>query len=131
MQRATAAEPFQDQAVGAFVGLRSRSLELVCRVPRDVQTEQFFYAAGNTNLWKLQVDILVYRVRDEIRTVLADGQLPIGRVEGASAGWTSVASDDVTSYPPLYPMPHKSKVEDSARSLAMRINQIRFAGRTR
>src|ERR1700730_13553084 len=49
MHQATAAEPFQDQAVGAFVGLRSRSLELVCRVPRDVQTEQLFYAAGNTN----------------------------------------------------------------------------------
>src|SRR5215472_7283324 len=131
MQQATGAEPFQHLAVGALIGLGSRNLEFVYAVARDVQTKQLSYAGGNANLRKLQVDILVYRVRDEIRTVLTDGQLPIGRVEGASARWASIASDDVASNPPLHPMAHKSKVDDGPHSLAMRIDQIRVAGRTR
>jgi hypothetical protein len=131
MQQATVAEPFQEMVVGAFVGLRRRSLKSVCRVTRDVQTEQFVYAESNATLRKPQLNILVYRVRDEIRTIFAGGPPPIGRVESTSTRWTSVPLSDVTSDPPLYPMPHKSKVNDSPASLAMTIDQLRFAGRTR
>ena len=129
MQQTTAAEPFQYLVVGSVVHLRRRSLESVNLIPRDVQTEQCIYSEGDASLWKLQVDNLVYGVRDKIRTVFA--RRAIGRVEGASTGWTSVAPNDVTSDPPLYPMPHKSKVDYSSACLAMRINQGRFAGQTR
>ena len=36
MQQAPAAEASHDLVVGAFVDLRRRSLEFVCRLPRDV-----------------------------------------------------------------------------------------------
>src|SRR5205807_1841257 len=52
MQQAAGAEPFQEMVVSAFVGLRRRSLESVCRVPRYVQTEQFSHAESNATLGK-------------------------------------------------------------------------------
>src|SRR5258708_37439366 len=69
MQQAPAAEASHDLVVGAFVDLRRRSLEFVCRLPRDVQAEQCVYAASDADLRKLQVDILVYRICDEVRTL--------------------------------------------------------------
>ena len=42
-----------------------------------------FYAESNATLWKPQLDILVNRICDEIRTIFAGGPLPIGRVESS------------------------------------------------
>jgi hypothetical protein len=57
--------------------------------------------------------------------------MPSGRVESAPTGSTTVPVSYVSRDPSFYPVPHESKVQSNPASLAVAIEQIRFASRTK
>lgn len=122
--RRPAAKAFQEIIIGVNVGLRCRSLESIGRVTGDAEAKQPPHARSDAALWQSELDILIHCICCESLTVFVGSPGPIARVECASARLATIAMDDVTLDPPLYTMPHESKVYFNLASPAMSVIRV-------